>query len=51
MAKFIQIEAVAIRVTDEKGRQHDELELFALDDAGKVHRFAFATGGGWIEMK
>ncbi len=51
MAKFIQIESQSVLVTDPKGIQHDELELFALDSDSKVSRYADQTGGGWIEMK
>ena len=52
MPKFIQIGAVPVRVTGgTHGREHDVLELFALGDDGKVYRYAFDTGGGWIEVK
>jgi hypothetical protein len=48
--KFVQIEAVAVRVQNPNGgQQHDELELFGLDEEGRVYRYGFSTGG-WHEL-
>ena len=51
MPRFIQIQAVAVRVAGTGGGPHDVLEIVALSDDGKVYRYALQTGGGWIELK
>jgi len=51
MPRFIQIQAVAVRVAGTGGQPYDVLEIIALSDDGKVYRYTLQTGGGWIELK
>ncbi len=47
MPKFVQMQAVTVRIVDQHGKALDELELFALGDDGKVYRITVGHAGGW----